>query len=693
MVSMVEHRSLKQFVDTHAGILPAPEKVGVEGVSPVCAMPRGVFRPLSAAVLFLGSFIIFSPLIEGGTTHLPNLVMRTALFAMVLVWIFRQMKSGSIAFDRHRLFLVLALFFSWAALTLGWAPYKNASVQWLVTLLMYVGLFGVVTGANLTGRQVHAVVMIMVATGLCEGLLGLAQYFWLGEERARGTFFNPNFFATYEVMIFAIASGLAMFSRWTELRQWERMLIGITMGVTSVAFLVTQSRGAVPAIIVAMVFVGYARFGKLSLIVLVLCLLAGALFPNPLKHRFMELSSSDPYAYSRVDIWKSSLERIVDRPLGVGIGMYKYTSFQYRFPIDRDIVRYQKRAETAHNEYLQLTVELGLAGLAIFLVGLTVWAREARDALHSDLESRDRGLVVGLVGAVMAMLMHGMVDSVFHEPALMVLLIICGGLVVVMGSAQTPNCMRPRWSVPLAYRPVRAIGVFVIGFVLAILVVQPAVGWYLDEQGDREAQVGHYEKALEWFERASLVDPGTTAYRDSIARTAIQLFHRSGDPQWLVTAMEHESVAHTLNPLDGRFPFRLGTIYTLLSEQKVLGSQREAMWEQAAHAYEEAIRVDPYSPLSYAELGRIRVSQGRVQEAKDWFQRAIAVEPNFLPARVLLANLWLQVGDRGSAQSEFETIRTIMKRYERRTLSALERQFLDVNIFPLGRALATGGIS
>jgi len=689
---MVEHGNSKQFVDVHAGISPAPEKVGIERASPACSMQWTAFWPLSAAVLFLGSFIIFSPLIEGGTTHLPNLVMRTALFATVLVWILRQMKSGSLTFDRHRLFLVLALFFSWAVLTLWWAPYKNVSIQWLITLLMYVGLFGVVMGGGLTGRQVHLVVMTMVATGLCEGVLGLGQYFWLGEARAKGTFFNPNFFATYEVMIFAIALGLAVFSRWTELRQWERMLISLTMGVTCVAFLVAQSRGAVAAIIVATVFIGYARFGKLSLIVLALCLVAGILFPNPLKHRFMELPSYDSYAYSRVDIWKSSLERIVDRPLGVGLGMYKYTSFQYRFPLDQDIVRYHKRAESAHSEYLQLTVELGLVGLAIFLVGLRLWGREAWDVLHSDLESRDRGLVTGLVGAVMAMLIHGTVDSVFHEPALVVLLVICGGLVVLMKSAKIPN-KQTRWTIPLVYRPIRAVGVLVIGCVLAMLVVQPAVGWYFNDQGDREAQAGHDEKALEWFEQASLVDPGTTAYRDSIARTAIQLFHRSGDPQWLVKAMEQESVAIVLNPLDGRFPYRLGTIYTLLSEQKALGPQRGTMWEQAAHAYEEATRVDPFSPLSYVELGRIRVAQGRVQEAKDWLQKAISIEPNFLPARVLLANLSLQAGDRNAAQSEFETIRAIKRRYERRTLSVLEQQFLDVDLYPLGRALARGGTS
>ena len=198
--------------------------------------------------------------------------------------------------------------------------------------------------------------------------------------------------------------------------------------------MVAQSRGALLALVIAMAFIGCYRFGKVALLILIVSLVAGAVIPNPLKQRMIDVATQDPYAFSRVDIWKNSVERIVDRPLGIGLGMYKYSSFQYRFPIESSIVRYVKRAESAHNEYLQMAVELGVGGLAIFLFGIGIWGMEVKAALRNELESWERGLITGLTGAVLGILAHSMVDSVFHEPALVILLIVCGGVVFAIQS-------------------------------------------------------------------------------------------------------------------------------------------------------------------------------------------------------------------------------------------------------------------
>ena len=42
--------------------------------------------------------------------------------------------------------------------------------------------------------------------------------------------------------------------------------------------------------------------------------------------------------------------------------MYQHSSFQFRFPSENAIVRYVKRAQSAHKEYLQIEVELRFAG-------------------------------------------------------------------------------------------------------------------------------------------------------------------------------------------------------------------------------------------------------------------------------------------------------------------------------------------
>ena len=245
-----------------------------------------------------------------------------------------------------------------------------------------------------------------------------------------------------------------------------------------------------------------------------------------------------------------------------------------------------------------------------------------------------------------------------------------------------------RWSLPFSYHPVRLALVLVCGAVLAILTIQPAAGWYAHERGQAEAQAGRQGLALDWFRLASLIDPGTTGYHDAVARTSVQLFHQSGDPTWLVKAVEEEGQAVELNPMDGRFPYRLGTIYGVLAEQKLAKAQHDLLLSQAAQAYEQAIQADPYSPLNYMALANIRLSEGRVEEAKARLQQAVVTEPNFLPARTILAELSLKAGERKVTQSEFDAIVVIKRKYEGWVLNDTERQFLDVDLSPLGRALA-----
>lgn len=683
---MIEHCEREQFVNTKVREATYSPLAGLDS-GLVKTLKRHLFsRPLSAAVLLLGSLIIFSPLIEGGTTHIPVLIMRLILFGALTVWTIHQMRVGIIVLSRSCLFLVVVLFLGWAGLSLWWAPYKNPSVQWFISLLMYAVLFGVVLQGIQSRRQVRQVVMVLVGMGLCEGVLGIVQYGWLGEARAKGTFFNPNFLATYEVVVLSIVLGLLSGIPRSEMKRWQRIFLWGIVAITFSAFMVAQSRGALLALVTVVTFIGCYRFGKIALIILIVSLIAGVLIPNPLKQRVIDVAAQDPYAFSRVDIWKNSIERIVDRPLGIGLGMYKYSSFQYRFPIESNIVRYGKRAESAHNEYLQMAVELGVGGFLIFLVGIGVWGWEVKEVLRSQQEPLERGLVTGLVGAVLGILAHSAVDSVFHEPALVILLIVCGGLVLALESIKNPDISFR--SVSFSYHPLRLSLVLVCGAVLATLIIQPAAGWYAHERGQAEAQVGQQELALDWFRRASLIDQGTTGYHDAVARTSVQLFHQSGDPEWLVKAVEEEGQAIELNPMDGRFPYRLGTIYGLLAEQKLSKDQRNLLLNQAAQAYEQALHADPYSPLSYMALANIRLPQGRADEAKSWLQRAVATEPNFLPARALLAELTLKAGEHEAAQSEFDAIVAIKRKYEQWVLGDMERQFLDIDPYSLGRALA-----
>ena len=640
--------------------------------------------------IVLGGLTVFAPLIEGGTTQLPVLIIRLSLIVAFAVWAIAAMKSGRFTLPQRRLFFVVALFSGWAALSVVRSPYLAISLQWLVSILSYAALLFLVLQLVESISQVRSLVAVILGMGLFEAALGIYQFVWGGQPRATGTFFNPNFFATYEAAVFAVIFGLLCYGQGREAARWEKPALWLTAGVVGVAFVLAQSRGALLAFLVAVAFIGLHRFGKAFLAVLLLGFATIVIVPNPLQQRVMIVGTQDPYAFTRIDIWTNSFQRIADHPWGVGLGLYKYTSFRHRFPIEGAIAQYGKRAESAHNEYLQMAVELGVAGLAIFLAGIGLVGWTIRKTLSLALEPRERGVATGLAGGILGVLVHGMVDSAFHEPALVLLLCTFTGLILVLHRKRAADSTLAL-EVPFPYRPARVALVLVLATVLSLLVIRPAAAWYAFDKGERERAGGQEGRALEWFERATRIDPGITTYHDAVALSEVRLYHQTGDPRWLSMAVDALSVSLALNPLDARFASRLGTIHALLANHAGGEEERAARLGQAAASFEQAMQLDPYSPFNYLELGKLRWAQRRVDEAQAWFRRATSYEPNFLPARVRLAELLLHTGHAEDAFLEYTESMKIKGRYQGRTLNSLERQYLDVDLDHVKNALALAG--
>lgn len=646
-----------------------------------------VFSRPAVSLAVLGGLCAFAPLIEGGTTHLPVFITRFTVLALFVGWILASMKAGTITIQRNRLFPVIAVFLFWAACSAIRAPYAAPALQWLISLGCYAALFFLVLHLVDSLDQVWALVAVALVMGALEAVLGIYQVVVRDSSRATGTFFNPNFFAAYEVAVIAVALGLLGLVRGRDGRRWEQVAVALSAGLSFVGFLLSQSRGALVACVAAVMFVGCLRFGRVFLGILLLAVLLGALFPNPMRQRLMTVEAVDPYAYTRVDIWRNALQRIADHPLGAGLGMYRYTSFQYRFPVEGTIARYAKRAESAHNEYLQIGADLGVVGLAVFLAGIWILGAEWHGTLNARLDAGERGLVIGLAGGIMGLLVHAAVDSVFHQPALVLLLVLFAGMIGVVKRVRT-SAGASTWAVPFPHRPTRVVLVGALAVLLAFLIIRPAAAWYAFDKGAAEMRDGRADQALDWYQLATQIDPGTVSYHDAVALTEATLYQQSGELRRLLPAIEELKVGLDLNPLDGRLANRLGTLYGLLANRLPSGEQQATMVEHAGTYYEQAIRLDPYSPFNYLELAKIRSRQGRESEADAWLKQAIQYEPNFLPARILRAELAVGRGRKDIAVSEYRESVKIAERYRGQPLDSLERRYLEADHDRLKRSLA-----
>lgn len=627
------------------------------------------------AWLGVGGVMVFAPLIEGGTTHLPFMILRLVLLCVACTWVLRSLRSSELSIPRSPLWWPAAVFVGWSGLSLLWSSYVQVSLQWFVSILLFTVLLGAVLHSARSRLCLRGFVRLILAMGALEGAIGLVQFMWGGESRAKGTFFNPNFFATYEAVSCVLALGLLSSTTRADLRRGETLFLALTAGISGTAIILAQSRGAAVAFLAAVLLVGLYRYGTRAVVLLVVLVVSGLVIPNPLKQRAMETSVNDPYAYTRLEMWTSSLQRIVDHPFGTGLGTYKYTSFQYRFPLEQDIIRYGKRAESAHNEYLQIASELGIGGLGLFLLCVGVWLREGKRLLSRPLSEWDKGAALGLIGAAVAILVHASVDSVFHEPALVLLLILLGGLVLALTQESgIPEQSEGVHSIPCS--PAIVVLMLCLVVPMTCIVIQPAAVWHISQKGQAALATGDTHGAFDWYRRALWINPGMTANHDVMAQLSLAQFTESRDPHWLTQAIDEWAIAMALNPLDGRFPFRIGTAYLLLSQQPVVASYRDSVVSKARAAFEKAITVDPFSPFSYLELGEMLRQQGDNAAAQTLLSRAIAYEPNFLPARSMLAELAVEMGQVESAASQQTLIRGIQLKYRDRTLSPLEQQYL-----------------
>ncbi len=312
-----------------------------------------------------------------------------------------------------------------------------------------------------------AFVVCLIGVGTFEALYGLMQFvnphigiLWLSikSRAAYGTIIYKNQYASLLNMIWplAIAGGALYyikrsqsgrhsnsgnklkitFNRISTTKIQSPLLIfaAVTMVL---AVLFSLSRGGILAMLLIgiclVVLLPFSKKGKFGFLALFFCLIIGYASLLGLDTLVTRFGSIDRSGAQRLDIYLSSLPMLIDHWLtGIGFGSYSLLSPIYLkgFPAHTHF-------DTAHNEYLQLLIELGIP-VALLLFG---WMLAGMGKLMLGLFDRfsemkktriDQNRIVigtaafcGLVG----FLVHGLVDFGWRLPVNLVysvtLLAIC----------------------------------------------------------------------------------------------------------------------------------------------------------------------------------------------------------------------------------------------------------------------------
>ncbi len=366
--------------------------------------------------------------------------------------------------------------------SIGIAPRASVSIDAATTLHAALLLGAAVAAfvlARSGARKGSAAAIgagILALAAAAQAVIGAEQYVaglssGVGEAVARGTFVSRGHLAAFLEGGLGAALGLAAASFASRTRySFAGTVAALALAAACVAGTALSLSRAGTLVVAAELMVGVWLFAprvrRAAPAVVLLALIAGlSTAPDVgrrLEGRFGELAGGGDTG--RLAIWRDTLPLIAQNPVvGVGLGAYPY-AFRRQAPY---LVR--KSVENAHNDYLELALELGLPA---FLLLVTVVGSAAVGAVRGArrLEPPERALAFGCLLGAGAILAHAVVDFPLRLPATALLWACLLGLAcglsrrtadgrwgrplsaVAAGGLAVLACLQPTFATPLQKR-------------------------------------------------------------------------------------------------------------------------------------------------------------------------------------------------------------------------------------------------
>ncbi|MBI1374417.1 MAG: hypothetical protein GC159_17000 [Phycisphaera sp.] len=502
-------------------------------------------------------------------------------------------------------------------------------------------------------RRVLAVISVIGAAlgvyTIVQTLIGNGRFYWVIESPyargVSGTFVNHNHLAHFlnlsiGAMLALLLTHVDRIRRAGEMRGgFYRLLIDergrvvallvVAVVWTSIAVVLSGSRGGILALVAASVFLGLMMVrrrrlrhaAKIAAGVGLLALMVLSMFQvDTLFEDFGKIGG----AYEgRSAIVADAKGLIADYPMvGAGLGTFAYAfpGYQERFSSDR-------WAMHAENDYAEVVAESGVAGLTLLasMIGLVGW-RFTR--LVSGRPRPHQQAAYGIAFSLVTVLVHSVGDFGERLPANFCVTALLVGLLLAMAEEDRRSDERTKPS-----RKRRQRGSSAVGFAMAAAVVL-LMGWSLNE--------------------AYRYDLAASSWQE--ARVIAQHLERAGwnsNPklwQRLVNSAESSIAADP-----GNIEYRLAlNAFRLerMTRRWVAGRSRSGLpvddrgqLDQVRSDAVAACQVAPTCGPSFSLLGQIEWAYGRIEHATALIHHGYALAPMNARACLTLGRLTAASGD------------------------------------------------
>ena len=383
--------------------------------------------------LFAGCLLI---VLLGGLPFFTRSGLALLLLSSGLLWVIWSLATPTAPIDKITNWLLIIL--GVAVLATGVSPVPIAATKGLLKLLSYLGVYALIHKLLIHQQAWWDRLLAGLLTGgLVSCVLALRQLYASTEELARwadpnsmsagairiyGPLGNPNLLAGYLLPLLPLAA-IALL-RWKGFG--SRLFAGVTLVLTTVATMLTYSRGgwlgliAGLSVVVLLLLVRstqtwpliWRRLVPLAVLLLgVVVLVVAATHFEPIRTRIGSLLAGrgDSSNNFRINVWFAAAEMVRDRPwLGIGPGNAAFNSI---YPL------YQQpkfNALSAYSVPLEILVEMGIPGLIACFGLLNAAVRKGLASLHLNRPEAFAG--IACLAAISGLLVQGITDTIFFRP-------------------------------------------------------------------------------------------------------------------------------------------------------------------------------------------------------------------------------------------------------------------------------------
>jgi O-antigen ligase len=512
-----------------------------------------------------------------------------------------------------------------------------ALADFLVLLASLLVYFITALFVKKTGHRM-AIVIVLLVIGLGHVAIGVIQFaqdsYFLptsptgrmdASRRASGLFISPNHLAGFLEVAFIMGTSVCL---WGGFRAIARVLIAYLTLACLAGLILTGSRGGylsttagVAALAMMSIWTARAALSRrtLPLIIGIVAIISvvGGIIAVASDRSFAIKARANSVFVSRdirFQLWEAALRQFQLAPVfGTGSRTYLYYGRQLRAP------EVQTDPVFAHGDYLQTLAEYGAAGLALFIIFIGLHLRHGWRRWHRMIDRLGRyrllaadrnslALQLGCLSALVAFLVHSVMDFNLHIPANALLIALIFGMIATRSNH--PDETPARGWARLAGLLPAALGLWMIAVgapkLPGELFVERARTKLV--QGKASEALQDTEQALKWGTR----NPELHYYIGEANRLLLPRANSaSAQASLLGAALRGYSDGLALFPQDVRL--QLMTAWTL---------QRMARFDEAAVHLARAAELDPNSGTVWAYHALHRKHSGNAPEAIAYYEKA-----------------------------------------------------------------------